>query len=159
MANKKKSTGERFKEFRNAKARRNYLIEDSLEAGIALRGTEIKSLRQGRAQLTDAFARIEKGQVILYHFQISEYTHGNINNHNPTRPKTLLLHARQIRQLAEEVNQKGSVLIPLKVYFKKGLAKVELGIGKGKKLYDKREDLKKKVQMLDVERALKDARK
>ncbi|MCH8474453.1 MAG: SsrA-binding protein SmpB [Opitutales bacterium] len=154
----KKKEGNRFKEFRNAKARRDYLIEDSLEVGIKLLGTEIKSLREGKGQLTDSFARIEKGEVILYHFQIATYSFGNLNNHNPTRPRKLLLHRKQIRQLETEVNQKGSVLVPLKAYFKKGLLKIELGIGKGKKMYDKREDLKKKAQMMDVERDLRGRR-
>lgn len=156
MSAKKESS--RFKEFRNAKARRNYLIEDSLEVGIQLQGTEVKALREGKGQLTDSFARVEKGEVILYHFQIATYSFGNLNNHNPTRPRKLLLHRKQINQLEVEVNQKGAVLVPLKAYFKKGLVKIELGIGRGKKLYDKREDLKKKAQMMDVERAMRERR-
>ena len=147
----------RFKEFRNAKAHRNYLIEDTLEAGIMLRGTEVKSLRAGKAQLTDSFARIEKGEVILYHFHISEYSHGNLNNHNPTRPRKLLLHAREIRKLQEAVDQKGAVLVPLKVYFKNGLAKVALGVGKGKKLFDKRRDIQDRAAERDIARAMKDS--
>lgn len=156
---KSAKAGDRFKEFRNAKAHRNYFIEDSLEAGIMLKGTEIKSLRSGKAQLTDSFARIEKGEVILYHFHISEYSHGNLNNHNPTRPRKLLLHAREIRRLQEEVNQKGSILVPLKVYFKEGLAKVSLGVGKGKKLFDKRQDIQDRDANREIDRAMKESLK
>lgn len=154
MAAKKKNV-DRFKEIRNAKAFRDYAIEDTFEAGIVLSGTEVKSIRGGRAQITDAFARIEKGELFLFHMHISEYAFGNINNHNPYRPRKLLLKRREIERIAREVASGGMSIVPIRVYFKEGLIKVEIGLGKGKKLYDKRETLKKKVHEREMDRAIK----
>lgn len=151
----KKQKSERFKEIRNAKVFRDYFVEDKLEAGIVLTGTELKSIRNGRAQITDAFAKVEKGEVILRGAHIDEYAFGNINNHEPRRPRKLLLHRKEIGRLAEEVTQGGKTLVPMRMYFKEGLVKVELAICTGKKLYDKRETLKKKAQMQEIEREMR----
>lgn len=157
-AQKKKKSAERFKEVRNAKALRNFSIEERLETGIVLTGTEVKSIRQGKAQINDAFARIERGEVILYHAHVDEYSHGNINNHNPVRPRKLLLHKREILRLEQAVNAGGYALVPIRLYFKQALVKVEIGLGKGKKLHDKREDLKRKDHQRDIDRALRNLR-
>lgn len=154
MAAKKKNA-DRFKEIRNAKAFRDYAIEETFEAGIVLSGTEVKSIRGGRAQITDAFARIEKGELFLFHMHVSEYAFGNINNHNPYRPRKLLLKRREIERIAREVAAGGLSVVPIRVYFKGGLIKVEIGLGRGKKLYDKRETLKKKVHEREMDRAIK----
>ena len=136
----------------------NYFIENTFEAGIALKGTEVKSIRQGRAQINDAFARAEKGELFLYNTHIDEYTHGTDNNHIPLRPRKLLLHKREIEKLIAQMERGGMALIPLRLYFKGSLVKVELGLGKGKKLYDKRDDLKKKTQQREMDRAMADRR-
>ena len=154
MCAQKKSKG-RYKEVRNAKVFRDYFVEDRLEAGIVLSGTELKSIRSGRAQLTDAFAKVEKGEVILRNMHIDEYSFGNIHNHAPKRPRKLLLHRKEISRLAIEVAQGGKALIPVRLYFKEGLVKLELAVCMGKKLYDKRETLKKKAQMQDIEREMR----
>ena len=158
MAKNKKTDQERYKSIRNAKARRNYHIENTFEAGIALKGTEVKSIRQGRAQINDAFVRPEKGELYLYNTHIDEYTHGSDNNHIPLRPRKLLLHKREIEKLIAQMERGGMSLIPLRLYFKGSLVKVELGLGKGKKLYDKRDDLKKKTQQREMDRAMTDRR-
>ncbi len=147
--------GGRFKEVRNARVFRDYFVEDKVEAGIVLTGTELKSIRSGRAQINDAFAKVEKGEVILRNGHIDEYAFGNINNHDPKRPRKLLLHRKEIGRLAEEVAQGGKALVPVRMYFKGGLVKVELAVCTGKKLYDKRETLKKKAQMQDIEREMR----
>ncbi len=154
MCAQKKSKG-RYKEVRNAKVFRDYFVEDRLEAGIVLSGTELKSIRSGRAQLTDAFAKVEKGEVILRNMHIDEYAFGNIHNHPPKRPRKLLLHRKEISRLEIEVSQGGKALIPVRLYFKEGLVKLELAVCTGKKLYDKRETLKKKAQMQDIEREMR----
>jgi len=156
VAKKKKKEQERYKDIRNAKARRNYFIEDTFEAGIALKGTEVKSIRQGRAQVNDAFVRPEKGELFLCNAHIDEYTHGTDNNHPPRRPRKLLLHKSEIEKLIARMERGGMALIPLRLYFKGSLVKVELGLGKGKKLYDKRDDLKKKTQDREIDRAMAD---
>lgn len=151
----KKQDKERFTEIRNAKVYRNFDVGEKYEAGIALRGTEVKSIREGQAQINDAFVRIDQGEAILYHAHIAEYTFGNENNHNPVRPRKLLLHRRQLNELRAEVEARGNALIPTRMYLKGGLVKVEVALCKGKKLFDKREDLKKKTEMREAQRALR----
>lgn len=131
---------------KNPTARHNYEIIDTLEAGIVLTGTEIKSIRNGRVNLKDCYASIQKGEVFVHSMHISPYEHGNIFNKDPLRDRKLLLNKAQIRKLVGLISQKGYTLVPISLYFKGSFIKVELGIGKGKKLYDKREDLKKKDQ-------------
>ena len=154
MAKKKKGK-ERFSEIRNAKAFRNFDVGEKFEAGIALRGTEVKSIRNHKAQINEAFCRVEKNEVFLYHAHISEYDFGNYNNHNPRRPRKLLLKRREINRIRGALEAQGKTLIPLRLYITHGLVKVEIALCVGKKLYDKRQDLKKKVQMREVERAIK----
>lgn len=133
-------------------ARRNYFIEDTYEAGISLVGTEVKSLRQGKGNLKDSYARVEGGEVFLYGMHVSPYSHGNRANHDPLRVRKLLLHKKEIKKLYGKSREKGLTLIPLKAYFKNGKVKVELGTGRGKKLYDKRQTLKIKADKRDMER-------
>ncbi len=154
----KKIDSERYREIRNAKVRRDFFIEDSLEAGIVLTGTEVKSIRSGRAQISDAFIRIDKGEAFLYHAHIEEYLFGNLNNHIPYRPRKLILHKKEIQKLEVALQGGSRTLIPLRLYFKKGLIKVQIALCKGKKLYDKREDLKKKAILRDTERTMRDYR-
>lgn len=142
----------RVTEIRNKKAAHDYFIGETFEAGIALTGTEVKSMRNAKAQIQDAFVRIDRGQAYLYNAHISEYDFGNINNHNPTRERKLLLHKGEILKIASEVEKKKAAVIPLKMYFKKGLVKVQIAICKGKKLYDKRQDLKEAEAMRDAQR-------
>jgi SsrA-binding protein len=137
----------------NHKGRRDYHILETFEAGIALHGTEVKALRAGKGQITDAFARVEKGEVWLYNAHIDEYSHGNIQNHEPKAPRKLLLHKSEIRKLFDLAAVKGNALIPLSFYWKNGKVKVALAAGKGKLQFDKREDLKKR----DADRELKRA--
>lgn len=129
---------------KNPTAYHNYNIENKLEAGIVLYGTEIKSIRNGQANLKDSYANIKNGEVFVYGLHISPYEHGNIFNKDPLRARKLLLNKKEINKLVGLINQKGYSLIPLNMYFKGNLVKLELGIGKGKKLYDKRQDLAKK---------------
>lgn len=140
----------------NKQARRNFFIDDTYEAGMVLVGTEVKALREGRANLTDSYAAVKEDEVFLHDMHISPYSHGNRYNHEPRRKRKLLLHRREIRRIYGKTREKGFTLIPLKVYFKNGKAKVEIGIGKGKKLYDKREDLKRRDDKRDMERALRE---
>ncbi len=154
----KKIDSERYREIRNAKVRRDFFIEDSLETGIVLTGTEVKSIRSGRAQISDAFIRIDKGEAFLYHAHIEEYLFGNLNNYIPYRPRKLILHKKEIQKLEVALQDGGRTLIPLRLYFKKGLIKVQIALCKGKKLYDKREDLKKKAILRDTERTMRDYR-
>jgi SsrA-binding protein len=128
----------------NRKARHDYEIEETIEAGLALVGTEVKSCRDGKVSLTDAYARIENGEAWLVQAHIAPYSHGNIANHDPLRPRKLLLHANELERLAVRVDQEGRVLVPLRLYFRNGLAKAEIGVGRGKKLYDKRRDMAKR---------------
>ncbi len=139
----------------NKKARHNYSIEDTYQAGIALVGTEVKSLREGRANLGDSYGRIKNGEVFLVDAHISPYSHANRFNHDPLRTRKLLLHKKEIRRLIGKVQEKGFTLIPLRLYFSNGKAKVELGLAKGKKLFDKRETLKRKTMERDMERGRK----
>ncbi|WP_079527050.1 MULTISPECIES: SsrA-binding protein SmpB [Halobacillus] len=143
----------------NKKARHDFFIEETFEAGIVLQGTEIKSIRASRVNLKDSFARIRNGEVYLHNLHISPYEQGNIFNHDPTRSRKLLLHRKQINQLIGQTQQKGYSLVPLKIYIKNGVAKVLIGLGKGKKKYDKREDLKRKQVNREIDRAIKDSLK
>ncbi|MFC2947203.1 SsrA-binding protein SmpB [Virgibacillus sediminis] len=140
----------------NKKANHDYFIEDTYEAGIVLQGTEIKSIRAGRVNIKDSHARIVKGEVQLINLHIAEYEQGNRFNHDPTRTRKLLLHRKQIDKLVGLIQQQGYALVPLKIYIKNGYAKVLLGLGKGKKKYDKREDLKRKQMKRDADRAIKE---
>lgn len=139
----------------NKKAYHEYLIEDTVEAGVALTGTEVKSLRLGNVQMRDCFAWPRGGELFLNNLHISEYSHGNIQNHDPTRPRKLLMHKAEIEKWTARAAQKGLAIVPLKLYFKNGRVKVELGLGKGKKLHDKRETLKRKAVDRDMERGLR----
>ena len=140
----------------NRKASHDYFIEDTYEAGMVLQGTEIKSIRAGRVNLKDAHARIDNGEVKIINMHISPYEHGNRYNHDPTRTRKLLLHRREIDRLIGLTQQQGYTLVPLRIYIKNGFAKVLIGLGKGKKQYDKREDLKRKQMKRDIDRALKE---
>ena len=143
----------------NHKAGRDYFIVESLEAGIELKGTEVKSLRASRASIDEAFARVERGQVWLYNAHISPYEFGNRWNVDPLRPRRLLLHQREIDRLDGQMVTKGMALIPLKIYFTKSFAKVQLALAKGKQQYDKRESLKRKTAEREINRAMADASK
>jgi SsrA-binding protein len=140
----------------NRKAYHDYFIEETLEAGIALQGTEVKSLRSGLANLSDSYALIRKDEVYLFNANISPYPHGNIMNHEPLRTRKLLLHRAEIRKVIGKMLQKGYALIPLKIYFVRGKAKVLIGLAKGKKAFDKRETIKAKESKREVERVMKD---
>lgn len=139
----------------NKKAYHDYFIDDKYEAGIELAGTEVKSLRMGKCSIKESFIRIEKGEVYVYGMNISPYEKGNIFNKDPLRIRKLLLHRAEIGKLEDKVAQKGYTLVPLQVYFKGSLVKVEVGLARGKKLYDKREDIAKKDQRRELERDFK----
>jgi|SRR5690625_3800856 len=143
---------------RNRRASFDYFIEETYEAGIVLKGTEIKSIRAGRVNLTDAHARIMNGEVMLINMHIAPYDQGNRFNHDPTRSRKLLLHRSEIDKLAGKTQRQGYTLVPLKLYIKNGYAKILLGLAKGKKKYDKREDMKRKQMKRDIDRALKESR-
>lgn len=154
MSAKKKDPA-RYSEIRNSKALRDYFVDERFEAGIQLRGTEVKSIRAGRAQITDAFGRVEKGELWLHNAHIEQYAFGNINNHEAKRTRKLLLHRHQIRKIEQALAAGGRALVPLRLYFKDALVKVEVALGTGKKLFDKREDLKKKAVLKEVRKDLK----
>ena len=139
----------------NKKARFDYFIEDTYEAGIALHGTEVKSLRMGKCSIKESFIRIEKGEVYIYGMHISPYEKGNIFNKDPLRVKKLLMHRYEINKLTGKIKEKGYTLVPLQVYFKEGKVKVEVGLARGKKLYDKRADIAKKDQRREAEKEFK----
>lgn len=139
----------------NKKARHDYTISDTYEAGLVLQGTEIKAIRNRRINLKDGFIRIRKGEAYLYNVHISPYEQGNLFNHDPLRTRKLLLHKKQIKKLEEEQKQAGITIVPLKVYLKDGYAKVLIGVAKGKKLYDKRQALKEKAVKRDIDRSIK----
>ena len=139
----------------NKKANHDYFIEDKYEAGISLAGTEVKSLRQGKCSIKESFIRIEKGEVFIYGMHISPYEKGNIFNKDPLRVKKLLLHKYEINKMAGKIAEKGYTLVPLQVYFRGSLVKVEIGLAKGKKLYDKRQDIAKKDQKREAEKEFK----
>jgi SsrA-binding protein len=138
----------------NRKARHDYLIEESVEAGIELLGTEVKSCRAGKANLTDAYAVVKDGEAWLLQCHISPYSHGNRANHDPLRPRKLLLHRGEIEKLAVKANQEGRTLVPLKLYFKHGLAKAEIAIARGKRAYDKRASQAKRDAEMQMRREL-----
>ena len=139
----------------NKKAYHDYFIEEKYECGIALHGTEVKSLRMGKCSIKEAFVRIENGEVYVYGMHVSPYEKGNIFNKDPLRVKKLLLHKQEINKLIGKIKEKGYTLVPLQVYFKNGKAKVEIGLARGKKLYDKRDDIAKKDQRRETEREFK----
>lgn len=140
----------------NRKAYHDYHIEETIEAGLALQGTEVKSLRLGLVNLTDSYAVVKNNEVFLLNTQISPYPHGNIMNHDPLRTRKLLLHREEIRKLTGKITQRGYTLIPLKIYFVRGKAKALLGLAKGKKAFDKRETIKEKESKREVERTVKE---
>lgn len=140
---------------RNRKAFHEYEVVERIEVGIMLQGTEVKSMRAGRFSFSDAYARVVDSTLLLIGLHITEYTHGNLFNHEPLRTRRLLAHAEEIDQLRRRTEERGFTLIPLEFYLKQGLIKLELGICRGKKLYDKREDLKRKAQKRDMEREMK----
>ena len=139
----------------NKKAYHDYFIEDTYEAGIELAGTEVKSLRMGKCSIKESFIQIEHGEVFIYGMHISPYEKGNIFNKDPLRVRKLLLHTYEISKIEGKIREKGYTLVPLKVYFKGSLVKVEMGVAKGKKLYDKRQDIAKKDQRRETEREFK----
>lgn len=139
----------------NKKAYHDYFIEEKYECGIALHGTEVKSLRMGKCSIKEAFIRIENGEVFVYGMHVSPYEKGNIFNKDPLRVKKLLLHKQEINKLLGKIKEKGYTLVPLQVYFSNGRAKVEIGLARGKKLYDKREDIAKKDARRETEREFK----
>ena len=139
----------------NKKASHEYFVETKYEAGLVLRGTEVKSLREGRANLKESYAKPKDGEVFLYNCHISPYSHGNQLNHDPVRPRKLLLHKREIRKLIGKVAERGYTLVPLSLYFTGGKAKLELGLAKGKKLHDKRQAMKERDANREMERVFK----
>ena len=143
----------------NKKAYHDYFVEEKFEAGMVLTGTEVKSLRMGRANLNDAFAQVRSGEAYLNNLHISPYEFGNRENHDPDRARKLLLHKKEITKLFSKIREQGYTLIPLRLYFKNGMVKAELGLAKGKKLYDKREDLKKKDHQREMAQAVKAKRR
>ncbi len=143
----------------NKKAFHEYFIEERYEAGMVLTGTEVKSLRMGKANLNDAFAMVKNGEAFLHNLHISPYDFGNRQNHDPDRMRKLLLHKKEIEKLYGRVREQGYSLVPLRLYFKNGLVKVEMGLAKGKKLYDKREDMKKKDQKREMAQVFKERHK
>jgi len=142
----------------NRRARHDYSILESMEAGLVLQGTEVKSLRQGRANIKDSFAQVKQGEVWLHNMHISPYDPGSRYNHDPERPRKLLLRRAQIRRLIGRVEERGLTLIPLKIYFQNGWAKVELGLARGKREYDKRHDIARRDAQREVEQALNQRR-
>lgn len=139
----------------NKQANRLYDIEERFEAGIELKGTEVKSIREGRVSLKDGYARVKNGELYLCNVHISEYKNGSFTNHNPRRDRKLLVHKYEIKRLMGKQQERGYTIVPLKLYFRGKWAKVELGIGKGKKRYDRREDIKKREHQIAIERELK----
>jgi SsrA-binding protein len=139
----------------NRRARHNYYIDETYEAGLVLVGSEVKSLRDGKANLSDSYARMQRGEAVLINAHISPYPGANQFNHEPTRTRKLLLHGREIERLTGKTKERGLTLIPLRMYFKNGRAKVELGLARGKKLYDKRETIRRKDAQREVERSIK----
>ncbi|MGA2333187.1 MAG: SsrA-binding protein SmpB [Syntrophales bacterium] len=151
---KKKPAGQKIIA-QNKTARLNYFIEDTYEAGIALVGTEVKALREGKANLKDSYALVNNGEVFVHEMHISPYTFGNRENHDPLRVRKLLLHKGEIKRLYGKSRERGLALIPLKLYFKSGKVKMEIGVGRGKKLYDKRESLRDKDDRREMERGMR----
>jgi SsrA-binding protein len=142
----------------NKKAYHEYLILEKMEAGVSLLGTEVKAIREGRLNLKDSYAMVQAGEAFLFNCHISPYSHGNLENHNPTRSRKLLLHQKEIRKLIGKTQEKGLTLVPLRVYFKKGRIKIELGVARGKKLFDKRETERRKEADREAAVAMKHRR-
>jgi SsrA-binding protein len=140
----------------NRKARYDYFIEDELEAGLVLKGTEVKSLRLGKANLKDAYARVKDGEVYVYQMHIGPYPFAYYDNHDPLRPRKLLLHKREIKRLYGKVNEKGFTLVPLKIYFKDGKVKITLALVRGKRKYDKREAIRRRDEKRELDRSRKE---
>ncbi|MEX1062826.1 MAG: SsrA-binding protein SmpB [Balneolaceae bacterium] len=140
---------------KNRKARHEYRVEETYEAGISLRGTEVKSLRAGKASLNEAFAYIQNGEIWMKNMYIKPYEHGSYNNHDERRDRKLLLNRREIREIDKAISQKGKTIVPLKLYFKKGYAKLLIGLATGKKKYDKRDDIKDKEMRRELDRKIK----
>ncbi len=138
----------------NKRARFDYEIGDLYEAGLVLQGTEVKSLRQGRVSLQDAYADLQGGELYLVNAHIDQYDQGNRNNHDPERPRKLLLHKQEIKRLVGKIKERGLTLVPTRMYFTNGRAKIEIGLGKGKKNYDKRQDMKNRTAQRDIAREL-----
>jgi len=141
---------------KNRKARHDFHIEETYEAGIVLTGTEVKSIRNSRVNLKDSYAKVEEGELFLYNMHVSPYEPGNRFNHDPLRVRKLLMHKSEIGRLAGKTKEKGYALVPLKIYFREGLVKIELGLAKGKKLYDKRRDIAERDRKREMERAVKE---
>ncbi len=139
----------------NKKASHSYFIENRYEAGLILQGTEVKALRTGKANLKESYAKVKHNEIFLYNCHISPYSHGNQLNHDPIRPRKLLLHKREIKKLIGKVAERGYTLVPLKLYFSRGIAKIEIGLAKGKKLHDKRHSMKERDDQREMERAFK----
>ena len=155
----KKKDAPRFTEVRNAKALRDFHVEERCEAGLVLHGTEVKAIRAGRAQIGDAFGKFEKGELWLFNAHIDEYAYGNINNHAARRTRKLLLHRHQVRKIAQAMQVGGRTLVPLRMYFKEALVKVEVALCLGKQTHDKRQDLREKAAMMEVEKVMKPVRR
>ena len=151
----KPKDAKRYTEIRNAKALRDYFVDERFEAGIQLKGTEVKSIRGGKAQISDAFARIEKGEIWLHGAHIEQYAFGNIYNHDAKRIRKILLHRRHIEKIRVALDTGGRALVPLRMYFKEALVKVEMALCTGKKLFDRRDDMKEKAVKRDVEKEVK----
>lgn len=143
----------------NKKAYHDYFIEEKIEAGMVLTGTEVKSLRMGKANLNDSFATVKSGEAFLNNLHISPYDFGNRENHDPDRMRKLLLHKKEITKLFSRIREQGYSLVPLRLYFKNGMVKVEMGLAKGKKLYDKRQDMKQKDHKREMSQAFKERHK
>ena len=155
MANKSDNKSEEKLIANNKRARHEYFISEVFEAGISLTGTEIQSVRRGRVSLLDSYVEVRRGEAYLINGHISEYDFGNIFNHDPRRSRKLLLHKTEIRKLDAHVREKGMTIVPLRMYMIKGLAKLEIGLAKGKKLFDKREDIANRDAARDIDRAIK----
>jgi SsrA-binding protein len=140
----------------NRKARHDYFIDDQMEAGMVLVGTEVKALREGKANLKDSYARIKNDEVFVHQLHISPYSHAYYDNHDPMRPRKLLLHRTEIKKLANKINEKGYTLVPLKMYFRDGRAKLTIGLARGKRQYDKRDSIKSREAKRDLDRVRKD---
>ena len=143
----------------NRRARRDYEIVDTLEAGLVLTGTEVKSIRAGHANLADSFCMVEAGEVFLMDAHVSPYSHGNMNNHEPTRPRKLLLNGREIARLRKATEQKGFTAVPLKLYLRRGFVKAQIGIARGKRQYDKRADIAERDNKRNLDRVMKQYRR
>jgi SsrA-binding protein len=151
----KQSKGERYTEIRNSKALRDYFIEERFEAGVALKGSEVKSIRAGHAQMADCYALIDKGEVWLHNLHIDEYAHSGLFVHDPRRSRKLLLNRSEIRKISKALDAGGRTLVGLRMYFKEALVKVEVGLGVGKKQHDKRDAIKARVVNRELQRAMR----